>query len=239
MESERIVVITGASGGIGAALCRRFLNENCRVFALDLKVPEEKFDIEFLQADVLDSASLSRAVDRVIKLTGRIDGLVAAAGLSEEPTPSESMSLEVWDRTINVNLRGVFLACQKVGNHMLEKGNGKIVAISSMSGNYVVNSPQQQAAYNSSKAGVSALVRSLAYEWGPRGVRVNCVSPGYVGTPLLASKTGMHSFWKDRTPLGRFATPEEVAAACSWLIGDESSFCLGTEILMDGGYSLA
>lgn len=238
-QDGRVVVVTGASGGIGAAVCERFRMEGARVFALDVRPPQDDSGDTFIPVDVRDAASVADAIDQVVTGAGAIDGLVAAAGLSEEPTPAEHMGIDVWDRTIDVNLRGVFLTCQAVGRHMLERGTGSIVAIASMSGNFIVNAPQQQVAYNASKAGVSAMVRSLAYEWGPRGVRVNAVSPGYVGTPLLTSKTEMHPTWTKATPLARFATPAEVAAACSWLLGNESGFCLGTELLMDGGYSLA
>ena len=238
-QDRRVIVVTGASGGIGAAVCARFRMEGARVFALDVQPPQGHSEDTFVSVDVRDAASVADAIGQVVSSAGVIDGLVAAAGLSEEPTPAENMAIEVWDRTIDVNLRGVFLTCQTVGRHMLERGAGSIVAIASMSGNFIVNSPQQQVAYNASKAGVSAMVRSLAYEWGPRGVRVNAVSPGYVGTPLLTSKTEMHPTWTKATPMGRFATPDEVAAACAWLMGDESGFCLGTELLMDGGYSLA
>lgn len=170
---------------------------------------------------------------------GRIDGLVTAAGLSEEPTPAEEMSLDVWQRTIGVNLSGAFLTCQRVGRVMLAQGHGRIVTIASMSGSHIVNVPQQQVAYNASKAGLVAMTKSLAYEWAGRGVRVNALSPGYVDTPLLASKAHLHGQWKSATPLGRFAEPYEVAAAAGWLLSDAAGFCIGTELLMDGGYSLA
>jgi NAD(P)-dependent dehydrogenase (short-subunit alcohol dehydrogenase family) len=122
---------------------------------------------------------------------------------------------------------------------MLEQGDGRIVTIASMSGAHVVNQPQQQVAYNSSKGGLVAMTKSLAFEWAARGVRVNALSPGYVDTPLLASKVGLHPIWKGATPLGRFATPAEVAAATGWLLSDAAGFCCGTELLMDGGYTLA
>ncbi|QXG75015.1 SDR family oxidoreductase [Modestobacter sp. L9-4] len=233
-----VVVVTGASGGIGRAVSERLGAEGARVVDMDVRAPAEAGG-HFVAVDVLDPASVDAAVTEVVERFGRIDGLVAAAGLSEEPTPAEDMPVEVWDRTIGVNLRGVFLTCQRVGRVMLGQGSGSIVTIASMSGNHVVNVPQQQAAYNASKAGVVALTKSLAYEWIPRGVRVNALSPGYVNTPLLASKSELHEQWKGATPSGRFATTAEVAAAATWLLSSESGFCVGTELLMDGGYSLS
>ncbi|MGW5450203.1 SDR family oxidoreductase [Streptomyces asiaticus] len=115
---------------------------------------------------------------------------------------------------------------------------GRIVTVSSMSGTHVVNHPQKQSAYNASKAAVSALTRSLAVEWGPRGVRINSVAPGYVATPLNDLKRHMHPRWKEGTVAGRFAEPEEIAAANGWLLGDEAAYCVGTELLMDGGFAL-
>src|SRR3712207_9538314 len=107
------------------------------------------------------------------------------------------MGLDVWSRTIGVNLTGVFLTCQHVGRVMLAQGAGRVVTIASMSGAHVVNTPQQQVAYNASKGGLVAMTKSLAYEWAPRGVRVNALSPGYVDTPLLGSKADLHQVWKD------------------------------------------
>jgi NAD(P)-dependent dehydrogenase (short-subunit alcohol dehydrogenase family) len=149
------------------------------------------------------------------------------------------MGLEVWSRTLGVNLTGVFLTCQRVGRVMLAQGSGRIVTIASMSGAHVVNVPQQQVAYNVSKAGLVAMTKSLALEWASRGVRVNALSPGYVDTPLLGSKGDLHDTWRAATPLHRFAQPVEVAAAVGWLLSDEAGFCCGTELLMDGGYTLA
>jgi len=233
-----IVVVTGAAGGIGRAVSERLTADGAVVVDMDVRKPAEG-SAHFVELDVLDPASVDAAVAEVVGTHGRIDGLVAAAGLSEEPTPVEDMPVEVWDRTQGVNLRGVFLTCQRVGRVMLAQGSGSIVTIASMSGNHVVNVPQQQAAYNASKSGVVGLTKSLAFEWIGRGVRVNALSPGYVDTPLLASKVELHPQWKGATPSGRFATTQEVAAAAAWLLGPESGFCVGTELLMDGGYSLS
>jgi NAD(P)-dependent dehydrogenase (short-subunit alcohol dehydrogenase family) len=233
-----VIVVTGAAGGIGQAVSSWLAARGARVFDLDRRQPDPAVG-EFVAVDVLDPNSINAAVAAVVATAGRIDGLVAAAGLSEEPTPAEDMPVEVWQRTIDVNLTGVFLTCQGVGRVMLDQGHGRIVTIASMSGAHVVNQPQQQVAYNSSKAGVVAMTKSLAFEWAARGVRVNALSPGYVDTPLLASKIAMHPIWKGAIPLGRFAEPREVAAAAGWLLSDAAAFCCGTELLMDGGYTLA
>jgi NAD(P)-dependent dehydrogenase (short-subunit alcohol dehydrogenase family) len=236
-----VVVVTGAAGGVGLAVCAWLAERGARVFALDRRPPEpgSSVPLEFVEVDVLSEASVDAAVARVVEGAGRIDGLVAAAGLSEEPTPAEDMALGTWQRTIGVNLTGAFLTCQRVGRVMLAQGSGRIVTIASMSGAHVVNVPQQQVAYNASKGGLVAMTKSLAYEWSGRGVRVNALSPGYVDTPLLGSKHDLHQQWKAVTPLRRFAEPAEVAAAVGWLLSDEAAFCCGTELLMDGGYSLA
>ena len=235
---RRTVVVTGAAGGVGRATAAWLADRGAAVFSLDRRRGGDVVGT-FVEVDVLDERSVEAAVEQVVAAGARIDGLVAAAGLSEEPTPAEEMSLEVWQRTIGVNLTGVFLTCRAVGRVMLAQGSGSIVTIASMSGAHIVNVPQRQAAYNASKGGLVALTKSLAFEWADRGIRVNAVSPGYVDTPLLGSKHELHQLWKNATPLRRFAEPWEVAAAAAWLLGDESSFCVGAELLMDGGYSLA
>jgi NAD(P)-dependent dehydrogenase (short-subunit alcohol dehydrogenase family) len=208
------------------------------VFDLDRRRPSAGAGT-FVEVDVSSETSIDTAVKQVVQSAGRVDGLVAAAGVSEEPTPAESMSFEVWQRTIGINLTGAFLTCQRFGRVMLDQQSGRIVTIASMSGAHVVNVPQQQVAYNASKGGLVAMTKSLAYEWAGRGVRVNALSPGYVDTPLLGSKHDLHEIWRAATPVRRFAEPAEVAAAAAWLLSDEAAFCCGTELLMDGGYSLA
>ena len=233
-----VVVVTGAAGGVGHACAAWMAERGARVYSLDRRRPDDVVGT-FMEVDVSSETSVGAAIRAVVDEAGRIDGLVAAAGLSEEPTPAETMGLDVWSRTISVNLTGVFLTCQHVGRVMLAQGTGRIVTIASMSGAHIVNIPQQQVAYNASKGGLVAMTKSLAFEWASRGVRVNALSPGYVDTPLLGSKHDLHTLWKDATPLRRFAEPAEVAAAAAWLLSDEAAFCCGTELLMDGGYSLA
>jgi NAD(P)-dependent dehydrogenase (short-subunit alcohol dehydrogenase family) len=231
------IAITGAAGGIGLATCAWLADAGAVVYALDLKQADDQVGT-FVRTDVTDPASVAAAVSQVSAHTDRIDGLVAGAGIAENDVAAEDMDLDTFDKVLSVNLRGVFLACQAFGRQMLVQGHGRIVNISSMSGNHIVNVPQRQCAYNASKAAVTALTKSLAVEWGPRGVRVNAVSPGYVDTPLNALKRHQHDEWKERTVLGRFARPSEIAASVGYLLSDEAGFCNGTELLIDGGYSL-
>jgi NAD(P)-dependent dehydrogenase (short-subunit alcohol dehydrogenase family) len=231
------IAVTGAAGGIGLGTCQWLTEAGAVVYALDLRPADDQVG-EFIPTDVTAPESVVAAAERIVSRAGRVDGVVAGAGIAENDIAAEDMDLATFDRVLAVNLRGVFLTCQAFGRRMLAQGHGRIVAISSMSGNHIVNTPQRQCAYNASKAGVTALTRSLAVEWGPRGVRVNAVSPGYVDTPLNALKRHQHEQWKDRTVLRRFADTAEIAAAIGYLLSDEAGFCCGTELLIDGGYSL-
>lgn len=229
------VAVTGAAGGIGSAVCAHLQSSGARVFALDRVAGSVG---EPIGCDVTDEASTDAAIGQVVDTAGGVDGLVAAAGVAEPDVAAEEMSAKQFDQVLAVNLRGVFLACRAAGRHMLAAGGGRIVTVASMSGNHVVNVPQKQCAYNASKAAVTALTKTLAVEWGGRGVRVNAVSPGYVDTGLIAARDDLHQSWKDGTVVGRFATPDEIAQAIGWLLSDAAAYCVGTELVVDGGYSL-
>jgi len=234
--SGKVIAVTGASGGIGLAVCGRLRAEGATVYALDLSVDSQ--DQFAIAVDVTDLDTLIAAAAEIGAREGRIDGLVAAAGVVEDDVAAEDMSAAIFDRTLGVNLRGLFFSAQAFGRELLNRGSGNIVLISSMSGAHVVNIPQKQCAYNVSKAGVSALARSLASEWADRGVRVNAVAPGYVDTPLLAQKKHQFAEWLEHTPAGRFARPEEIAGTVAFLMSEDSEYYCGSELLVDGGYSL-
>jgi NAD(P)-dependent dehydrogenase (short-subunit alcohol dehydrogenase family) len=232
------VAVTGASGGIGRALCAHLAALGLSVFALDRVAIEPLTGVEFVSLDVTDPSSVQAAASAVYETAAGPVDLVCCAGIVEDDVAAEDMPIELFDAVMAVNLRGLFLSCQVFGRELLARGGGSIVNIASMSGNHVVNFPQHQCAYNASKAAVTALSKSLAVEWGPRGVRVNAVSPGYVGTPLLAKKTHQFEKWLPGIVLNRFAEPDEVARAVAFLLSTDSGYCCGTELLMDGGFSL-
>ena len=238
-DGRRIAVI-GAGGGIGRAVAYSLAEQGAAVIALDISGIDGPFPngITARHIDVSSEESVAGVVAALYEDGDAPVELVNSAGIVEDDVPAEDMPMDLYDRVMGVNLRGVYLACREFGRELLARGGGAIVNIASMSGNAVVNAPQRQSVYNTSKAGVSALTRSLAVEWGPRGVRVNAVSPGYVDTPLNALKQHMHAGWVAGTVVGRFATVDEVAGAVGYLLSDEAAYCCGTELLIDGGYSL-
>ncbi|NUU08327.1 SDR family oxidoreductase [Leifsonia sp. C5G2] len=232
----RVAVVTGTTSGIGRGIASRLEAEGAQVFGLDLGPGGVG---EHVPCDVSDADSVARAAADVLSLSGgRVDHVVANAGIRGADTPAEDLAVADFDAVIAVNLRGVFLTLRAFARPMLAAGRGSMVAIASMSGNRVVNVPQRTVAYNTAKAGVTALVRDLAVEWGGRGVRVNTVSPGYVSTPFLEADAGMHPAWLPGTVAGRFASIEEIAAGTLYLLSDEAGYCHGTDLLIDGGYSL-
>lgn len=236
---NRHVAITGASGGIGRVLCAYLAGLGLAVYGLDLRADDDPPQgVRSIVADVTDPSSVQASVAQVYELAGAAVDLVNCAGIVENDIAAEEMAIEEFDAVLAVNLRGVFLNCQAFGRELLARGGGSIVNVASMSGNLIVNFPQRQCAYNASKAAVTALTKSLAVEWGPRNVRVNAISPGYVNTPLLSLKQHQFDQWKAGIVLARFADPLEVAKGVAFLLSEDASYCLGTELVVDGGFSL-
>jgi NAD(P)-dependent dehydrogenase (short-subunit alcohol dehydrogenase family) len=235
----RRVAVTGAAGGIGQAIVERLLSAGAEVYGLDRRgvdtLPAGAVGIEM---DLGSPESVASVVAGLYADDERPVDLVNSAGIVEDNVSAEDMPIEQFDAVLGVNLRGVFITCQAFGRELLARGGGAIVNIASMSGNAVVNYPQRQSAYNTSKAAVTALTKSLSVEWSPRGVRLNALSPGYVDTPLNYLKADMHETWKRDIVIDRFATPAEVAGAVAFLLSDDAAYFVGAELLMDGGYSL-
>jgi NAD(P)-dependent dehydrogenase (short-subunit alcohol dehydrogenase family) len=191
-----------------------------------------------LQLDVTDSAAVTLAAELVVRQYGRVDILVCNAGMASN-TPAEDVTDTEWQRIIDLNLNGVFWCCRAFGRPMLEAGKGSIINLGSMSG-VIANKPQPQAHYNTSKAGVHMLTKSLAVEWAARGVRVNAVAPTYIETAM--TRQGMENpewraNWLEMTPMHRIGQPHEIASVVLFLASDASSLMTGSIVLADGGYT--
>jgi NAD(P)-dependent dehydrogenase (short-subunit alcohol dehydrogenase family) len=234
---DKVCVVTGASGGIGAATVEAFQREGARVVGVDLG-EDAPGDLS-LQVDVTHEGQVVDMFARTVETFGRIDVIFNNAGISPDDDASAlETTLEAWDRVQNVNLRSVFLCCKHGIPHLLEHGGSVINTASFVA---VMGAATSQISYTASKGGVLALSRELGVELARRGVRVNALCPGPVDTPLLREL-----FAKDperaarrlvHIPMGRFARAEEIANAALFLASDESSFVTASTFLVDGGIS--
>ncbi len=189
--------------------------------------------------DVTDSAGVE-ALAAAMEAEGGVDILVNNAGIVQSNIPAEECSDDHWRRHMAVNLDGVFFCARSFGRRMLARGRGSIVNMGSMSG-LIVNKPQEQSFYNASKAAVHHLTKSLAAEWGGRGVRVNAVAPTVIETELvsrvLKDIPDMERIWLDMTPMGRLGRPDEIASVVLFLASDASSLMTGAVVSADAGYT--
>jgi len=245
----RVALVTGGGRAIGLACVEALAEAGAKVIIADFdqKVAAEGqaamkkkgYDVETVIMDVTKTDQVNKVADDVVKKHGKIDILVNNAGIARSETPAETVTDEHWLNVIDVNLNGTFWCCRAFGKHMLAKKSGAIVNIGSMSG-FIVNKPQEQAYYNASKAAVHHLTKSLAAEWGARGVRVNAVAPTYIATPLnefVKSKPEMYQAWIGGTPMGRLGEVEEIASVVLFLASDAASLLTGSIVLADGGYT--
>ncbi|MGB3683979.1 MAG: SDR family oxidoreductase [Rubrobacteraceae bacterium] len=240
-----VALVTGAARGIGRKVALTLAERGYSVAANDLVEPGETLEelgrngTETLSVvgDVSDEAAVGEMVAKVMDHFGRIDVLVNNAGLMAI-TPAEETTLSDWRRMLEVNLTGPFLMCREFGKVMLEQESGSIVNVSSVAGLLGV---ADRAAYNASKHGLIGLTRTLAAEWGGRGVRVNAVCPGWVKTERDAGDQGGGNYRdadiEGRVPMGRFAAPEDIAAAVAFLADPEhSGYVNGHALSVDGGW---
>ncbi|WP_442906737.1 3-oxoacyl-ACP reductase [Kitasatospora sp. NBC_01246] len=241
----RVAVITGAGSGIGLATARRFAAEGAKVVCVDLdpetgsKAANEVGGL-FIQADVTDEDAVRDLFQQAVDEYGRLDIAFNNAGIS--PPDDDSIlttGLDAWKRVQEVNLTSVYLCCKYAIPHMQRQGKGSIINTASFVA--VMGAATSQISYSASKGGVLAMSRELGVQFAREGIRVNALCPGPVNTPLL-----QELFAKDperaarrlvHIPVGRFAEPEEIAAAVAFLASDDSSFMTANTFLVDGGIS--
>lgn len=246
----RVAVVTGGGQGIGAACARALGEAGATVVIAELQPDRAEATAEELKAlgisaeaeplDVTDSAAVDGLAAAIIGRHGRADILVNNAGVAKSDVKAEDTSDEHWRFHMDVNLDGLFWCCRAFGRQMLTQGSGSIINIGSMSG-FIVNKPQPQAFYNASKAAAHHLTKSLAAEWGAKGVRVNAVAPTYIETPLtyfgMNESPEMYKTWLEMTPMARVGQPDEIASVVHFLASDAASLVTGAVVVADGGYT--
>ncbi|TRO54766.1 glucose 1-dehydrogenase [Candidatus Bathyarchaeota archaeon] len=249
---DKTALVTGGGQGIGRAFAYALGEAGASVAVVDLvseravNVAEELkakgIDSIAVQADVTKADDVERIVETIVKLWGKLTIAANNAGIGQWHD-AEKLSEAEWNKIMDVNLKGVFLCAQAEAQVMLKAGYGKIINTASMSGS-IVNTPQNQMPYNVSKAGVIHMTKSLAAEWSPRGIRVNCISPGYTRTQLVEDllKTpigkDMMPRWMSLTPMKRMAEVTDLQGAVVYLASEASDYMTGHDLVIDGGYSV-
>jgi NAD(P)-dependent dehydrogenase (short-subunit alcohol dehydrogenase family) len=245
----KTAIVTGGGQGIGLACVEALAEAGAKVVIADRdariaaqgqdSLKAKGYDTEVVPMDVTDSAAVAATAAKLVAQYGKVDILVNNAGIARSETPAETVADEHWLNVLDVNLNGTFWCCREFGKHMLAAKTGVIVNVGSMSG-FIVNKPQEQSYYNASKAAVHHLTKSLAAEWGARGVRVNAVAPTYIETPLNAfvkSNPRMYDAWIGGTPMARLGQVEEIASVVLFLSSEAASLMTGSIVLVDGGYT--
>ena len=246
-----VAIVTGGARGLGKAMANALAQAGSNLVIADIDLEEaqktaselQKEGVEAiaLQADVTQPEQIEQMINVIVEKFGKIDVLINNAGIALH-VKLEDMDFHDWSKIMDVNLNSVFLMCKAVGKIMIKQQKGSIINISSMSG-IIVNTPQCQAAYNTSKAGVIMLTKSLAVEWAQHNIRVNTIAPGYMKTeltrPFFEGNSDMVKQWIDMTPMKRPGNPPELEGIAVYLASDASSFATGGVFVIDGGYSLA
>ena len=238
--------VTGGASGIGYNITIALAEAGADVAIVDVDEGTAKTSAEeiakatgkkiiAIKADVTKKPEVDSMIEVILKTFGRIDAAFCNAGIALN-VPAEEMTLEDWNKVININLTGVFLTAQAAGKVMIKQGGGSIINTASMSA-HIVNVPQPQCSYNASKAGVIQLTKSLAVEWAQYGIRVNSISPGYIATPMsVDSPQKLKDAWMPLIPMHRMGKPEELIGPVIYLAADSSGYTSGSDVIVDGAY---
>ena len=242
----RAALITGGARGIGKACAAALAEMGADVALLDIHKENlaaavadmEAFGVRAISSlcDVTVTCEVEEAFRHAVDTLGRLDILVNSAGITIW-AKGEEMTEEQWDRVIDLDLKGTFLCCQQAARIMIPQKSGSIINIASMSG-HIANRPQSQVGYNTSKAGVIHLTRSLAVEWAQHNVRVNSISPGYTLSELTKQFPQYFDGWMPYIPMGRMAQPSELVGAVVYLASEAASYTTGHDLVIYGGYSV-
>ena len=241
--------VTGGARGIGKCTAAGFCEAGADLAIVDLDLETAKKTaaeiaektgrkVIAIYADVTKEEDVKAMVEQVAAELGGLDFCHANAGICIN-VPADEMTYDQWKKNMDVNLNSIFLTDTIAGRYMLKQVHGSIINTASMSA-HIVNVPQPQCAYNASKAGVIQLTKSLAIEWAKRGVRVNSISPGYIGTDLTLSSEFLQPLikqWNAMAPMGRLGKPEELESICVYLAGDTSTFTTGSDFVIDGAFT--
>lgn len=244
---DEVSIVTGAARGLGKEIAIGMAEAGADVVIMDLlgeNAKDTAKEIEkigrkaiVVEGDVTNEDDVKRLVRTTLDEFGKIDILVNNAGIVSW-RPAEEMEFKEWYRIINTNLNGVFNCCKYVGREMIKRRKGSIINVSSMS-SLIVNNPQKQCHYNTSKAGIDQLTKCLAFEWAPYNVRVNAVLPGYMKTELLKEADEEYlKFWSSIPAQKRIADPAELKGIFIFLASKAASYFCGSLIVCDGGYTL-
>lgn len=241
--------VTGGARGIGKSIATAIAEAGSNVVIVDIDIAEAEKTAELIakinnvktmaiKTNITVQEDVDLMIETIKSKFGRIDIAFCNAGICTE-IPAESMSFDDWFNVINVNLNGTFRTAQAVGKVMIEQGGGSIICTASMSA-HIVNVPQPQCAYNASKAGIIQMAKSFAIEWAEKNVRVNTISPGYIGTELTLNSPDLIPLidtWNEMAPLHRMGEPDELQSIAVYLAGDTSSFTTGSDFIIDGAFT--